>query len=157
MVTKEQAMTENNFEHVSKKNADGSPLRLRRNGKTKTWKTRPNDFRIPVKTGLYGFWAITHEIAHLFYVPKVATPVIFLIDVENSMPEPPPGHLFAFFPSIEANPHSDNRMSYSHNGQHSACSVDYARSCRLASSEEAKSLKTELESLGYTLEVLSSW
>jgi hypothetical protein len=26
--------------------------RLRRNGKTRTWKTRPAEFRIPVKAGL---------------------------------------------------------------------------------------------------------
>lgn len=32
----------------------------RRNGKTQTWKTRPDEFRIPVKFGLYGYGQITH-------------------------------------------------------------------------------------------------
>lgn len=31
----------------------------RRNGKTKLWKTRPNEFRIPVKRGLYEYGYIT--------------------------------------------------------------------------------------------------
>lgn len=49
--------TASNFEHVSLTNADGTPQRWRRNGATKTWKTRPNEFRIPIKRGLreYGY------------------------------------------------------------------------------------------------------
>jgi hypothetical protein len=34
---------------------------LRRNGKTQTWKTRPNDYRIPVKCGLKSCGEITHN------------------------------------------------------------------------------------------------
>lgn len=30
----------------------GKYWKLRRNGRTKLWKTRPNEFRIPVKAGL---------------------------------------------------------------------------------------------------------
>ena len=52
MITKEQALTADLFHHVSEKNADGTPVRARRNGKTQTWKTKPDDFRIPVKYGL---------------------------------------------------------------------------------------------------------
>ena len=39
------------------RNADGTPERWRANGQTKRWKTRPNDFRIPLKRGLreYGY------------------------------------------------------------------------------------------------------
>ena len=55
MITKTQAMTAQHFEMVNHNNADGTPVRWRRNGATKTWKTRPNDFRIPVKYGLYEF------------------------------------------------------------------------------------------------------
>lgn len=33
--------------------------RWRRNGKTKLWKTRPQEFRIPVKFGLYAYGYIT--------------------------------------------------------------------------------------------------
>ena len=51
------------WHHVSKKNADGTPMRVRRNGKTQTWKTRPGEFRIPVKHGMYDYGDITHETA----------------------------------------------------------------------------------------------
>lgn len=34
------------------KNRDGTPMRVRVNGKVRTWKTRPDDFQIPVKHGL---------------------------------------------------------------------------------------------------------
>lgn len=63
MITKDQAMTANMFYDVSEKNRDGSPVRWRRNGKTKTWKTRPDDFRIPVKHGLYDYGTITQDNA----------------------------------------------------------------------------------------------
>ena len=39
----------------------GRYWKLRRNGKTQTWKTRPGDFRIPVKCGLKSCAAITHQ------------------------------------------------------------------------------------------------
>jgi hypothetical protein len=54
----ENAMSAQRFEHVSQKNADGTPVRCRRNGKTKTWKTRDGEFRIPVKYGLRGCFYI---------------------------------------------------------------------------------------------------
>lgn len=43
--------------HVSLKNADKTPMRVRVTGRVKTWKTRPDDFRIPVVHGLrdYGY------------------------------------------------------------------------------------------------------
>jgi len=47
--------------HWKQKNADGTPLRVRVNGKVQTWKTRPNECRIPVKHGLYSYGAITHR------------------------------------------------------------------------------------------------
>lgn len=56
--------THNEFHHTTATNADGTPLRARRNGKTKTWKTRPGHFRIPTKIGLYQYSEITHENAH---------------------------------------------------------------------------------------------
>jgi hypothetical protein len=34
--------------------------RLRRNGATRTWRTRPSDFRIPTKAGLRAYGEITH-------------------------------------------------------------------------------------------------
>lgn len=64
MITKEQALTANHFTHVSLKNSDKkTPARCRRMGKTQTWKTRPNEFKIPVKHGLYDSFYITQENA----------------------------------------------------------------------------------------------
>lgn len=59
MVTKEQALTVSQFHHVRLKNADGTPVRCRANGRCKTWKTRPEDFRLPVKHGLKQCFYIT--------------------------------------------------------------------------------------------------
>lgn len=52
MITYAQAMTANEFWHMTAKNADGTPVRARRNGKTATWKSKQGQFRIPVKRGL---------------------------------------------------------------------------------------------------------
>ncbi len=35
--------------------------RVRRNGKTQTWKTRPDEFRIPVKAGFRACGELTHQ------------------------------------------------------------------------------------------------
>lgn len=64
MVTKQEAMTENHFVE----SATGA--RWRRNGATKVWKTRPDEFRVPVKFGLYGYGYITDSNAHLFEVER---------------------------------------------------------------------------------------
>lgn len=40
---------------------NGRYWRLRRNGKTQTWKTRPADYRIPVKAGLKSCGEITQR------------------------------------------------------------------------------------------------
>jgi hypothetical protein len=64
LVNRNNAMTADNFEHTTLKNRDGSPLRTRRNGKTQTWKTRPEEFRIPVKHGLYDYFNITQNNCH---------------------------------------------------------------------------------------------
>lgn len=41
--------------------AKAGPARWRRNGVTKTWKTRPTEFRIPVKFGMYAYDYITDQ------------------------------------------------------------------------------------------------
>lgn len=64
MITKQQAETANNFEHISIKNRDGTPLRARRNGKTETWKRSPERFSIPCKHGLYNYFYITEISAN---------------------------------------------------------------------------------------------
>lgn len=45
--------------HKTLKNKDGTPVRCRVNGKCKTWKRRPHDFRLPVKYGLKQCFYIT--------------------------------------------------------------------------------------------------
>ena len=40
--------------HVTKKNADGSPMRARVTS-VKTWKTRPGEIEVHVKHGLYDY------------------------------------------------------------------------------------------------------
>jgi hypothetical protein len=62
MLTKEQAVALRHgatLEHVRTKNADGTPARCRVTGKCQTWKTRPGDFKLPVKHGMYDSFYIT--------------------------------------------------------------------------------------------------
>ena len=56
--------------HVTLKNADGTPLRCRVNGKVKLWKTRPNEFRLPVKYGLRECFYITEANGNEWYVTR---------------------------------------------------------------------------------------
>ena len=63
MITKDQAMTKRHFSHVTLKDSRGNPVVCRANGKCQTWKTRPNDFKLPVKYGLYQYFYITPENA----------------------------------------------------------------------------------------------
>lgn len=63
MVTKEQAMTANEFHDEAH-----HYQRWRRNGKTQTWVTRPDEFKIPVKFGLYQYGYITELNAIHFHV-----------------------------------------------------------------------------------------
>jgi len=56
MINKQQAMSAKHgdiFYHRTMRNADGTPMRVRVTGRCKTWKTRPDDFRLPVKHGMY--------------------------------------------------------------------------------------------------------
>lgn len=52
--------------HTIDKNKDGTPERWRVNGRIKTWKTRPDDIRIPLKRGLFDYGYLTDENMHLF-------------------------------------------------------------------------------------------
>ena len=77
MITKEQAMTANLF-HLgnctSKTGKRGAIYRVisnwRRMGRTKTWKTRPDEFRVPVKFGLYQSGYVTEHDAHEWHLPE---------------------------------------------------------------------------------------
>ena len=48
------------------KTTDCKPINWRANGKCQTWKTRPDEFKLPIKHGLYDYDYLTHENAHLF-------------------------------------------------------------------------------------------
>lgn len=74
MVTKEQATVSNRFHFKGCTRVIGpkggvkvSQIVLRRNGKTKTWVTRPGAFRIPVKYGLKFCTYITNDNAHEYH------------------------------------------------------------------------------------------
>jgi hypothetical protein len=67
MITCEQAMTAKEFHHNTRKNADGTCERWRRNGSTQTWKTRPGTFRVPVKHGMYDYSNITEREASIVH------------------------------------------------------------------------------------------
>lgn len=58
-ITRENCEQVRNFEHITLKNADGSRLRARRNGATRTWKRAPERYEIPVKHGMYNYFVIT--------------------------------------------------------------------------------------------------
>ena len=79
-----------------------------------------------------------------------------LTKVQFLVNEKDPGNpdLFAYFP--EEDDHGNYKMAYSHVGQHTSASPEYAKESRPATPEEYADLKAELESIGYNLEVLNS-
>jgi len=62
--------------------------------------------------------------------------------------------VFAFFPDEVADMEG-NATSYAHIGQHSACSEEYADECRDATPVQYEDLKSELEGIGYELEIIN--
>ena len=58
------------FHHVTATNHDGSPVRARVSGRPKLWKTRPDEFRIPVKHGMRDHFYITHENGHEWMIDE---------------------------------------------------------------------------------------
>lgn len=67
-VTKENQEGINMFYSTELKNADKTRLRARRNGETKTWKTRPAEFKIPIKHGMYDYGYITEQEAQYWTI-----------------------------------------------------------------------------------------
>ena len=61
LVNLDNSATAERFEHITLKNADKTPVRAKRNGKTKYWKTRPNEFKIPVKHGIRECFYLTQD------------------------------------------------------------------------------------------------
>ena len=73
MITKEIALTLKHgqiLHHVSLKNADGTPARIRVSGKVKTWVTRPTEFSVPFKHGLYVYGYVTPGNADQFVIAE---------------------------------------------------------------------------------------
>lgn len=76
MITIEQAKTAKYFRQVKEWNSKGidctmpldKPKNWQASGKCKTWKTRPNEFKLPIKFGLYKSAYLTHENACLFEI-----------------------------------------------------------------------------------------
>lgn len=61
MITKDQALTIDEV-HSNVQKRNGQCYTFKRNGRTQTWKTKPNDFRLPIKNfGLRIYGAVTHE------------------------------------------------------------------------------------------------
>ena len=56
--------------HRTRRNADGTPMRVRVNGACKTWKTRPAEFRLPIKHGLNSCGAIDETNCGEWVIPN---------------------------------------------------------------------------------------
>jgi hypothetical protein len=72
MVTKQDCINGGVFHYTEAEgyvDGKGKPKieRWRSNGRCKTWVTRPDEFRLPVKFGLYGYSAITNLNAYEFH------------------------------------------------------------------------------------------
>ena len=70
MVTYEDALKAREFWHMTLTNADGTAWRARRTGATKTWVTRPGEFKVPVKRGMNDSFYITPASAHVWCTPE---------------------------------------------------------------------------------------
>jgi hypothetical protein len=65
------------------------------------------------------------------------------------------GECVAFLLDCPAN--YGNVLSYIHVGQHGEASIEFFSECKLATEEEYKDLREELESIGYRLYLRSRW
>jgi len=77
------------------------------------------------------------------------TQVKFLLEGDTD-----PQTVFAYFPNEPDFDFKGNQPSYAHIGQHSGCNPAYAAKCLPATPEQYKDLKSELESIGYDLEII---
>jgi hypothetical protein len=76
-VTQDQAMTADTFHygdcvrtHGPRGGVTEEIVTWRRNGETKLWKTRPQDFRVPIKYGLRRGWYLTPDNARDFHTAE---------------------------------------------------------------------------------------
>ncbi len=91
-ITFDQAVTANEF-HAHCTAAVGprgginhNPVVWRRNGKTQVWKTRPGEFRVPIKFGIYSTDQLWHYDRGLVYVASEC-PVCTLVRHYRDMPD----------------------------------------------------------------------
>lgn len=61
-ITKSAVESNNEFWHKVARNSDGSPVRCRKTGKMQVWKTRPTEFKQPVKYGLKECFYLTQDV-----------------------------------------------------------------------------------------------
>lgn len=66
MITKDEAISANEFHENHEPDAK-KIYRWRRHGRTQTWKTRPTEFRVPVKYGIRSYGQITDINAHAYH------------------------------------------------------------------------------------------
>jgi hypothetical protein len=65
-LTQDQILQAKTFHIDGAMHPKGYCYEFRRNGRTTTWKTRPNEYRIPYKYGMYEYGYITHSLpAHV--------------------------------------------------------------------------------------------
>jgi hypothetical protein len=85
----------------------------------------------------------------------MATLVKFLKEPNS----PNPDGVLAYFPQLNWIPWSNlTKTSYAHIGQHSACTVEYAKTLvPVTNVNECKDLIKELKGLGYKLKVLNKF
>ena len=90
MITKEIAMGlrhSSTLYHKNLQNADKTPKQCRVNGQCKTWKTRPDDFRLPVKHGLYECFYITPSNADDWQTTEtIPAPLTIWIKTGKALP-----------------------------------------------------------------------
>jgi len=69
------------------------------------------------------------------------------------------GNILAVFPQLNYNKRlygNKLKLAYVHMGQHTSCSLEYAKTCNMATSKQYTNLLTELKQQGYTeLKVLN--
>jgi hypothetical protein len=77
MITLAQALTADSFHYGNCTRKVGprggvtvKVVSCRRNGATQTWKTRPTEFRVPIKYGLYQYGEVTHDNAGCWHAPE---------------------------------------------------------------------------------------
>lgn len=81
------------------------------------------------------------------------TPVLFRAEKSG----PHKGEVTAVFPTIPGTREFHTCTCYARVGQHSSCTYGWYQGTRPARPDEFEALRRELESLGYSLKIVSRW